>query len=467
MSNHNLLIVSDLHLGADLKRHSVAQLRTIVRLDREFSRFLEWYTHHTDDGRPWRLLINGDMLDFLAVTALPTDTDEPGFDVDEDDRLYGLGTEESKVVWKTERIVRRHRRVFTRLAHFLAAGHEVVLLRGNHDVELHWPAVQTRLREMLAELAGDERVAERLRFEPWFYYEPGCVYVEHGHQYDEYSSFDYILHPHALRAEDELDVPLSHYAQRYIANRIESQSGLRVDDKDRWGLSDYARFIFGGKAGGPLAVLTNYLSVCWRVTRAWIRRNVTSHRRHRQAQARARKELARRFGLSEAKLTDLESYALPPATWNLMRTWRLYYFDRLAFYGAGLAALVGLMILAPPAALTVLGTLSVVGMLAAGSIVHGRWRQTRTAPKLRRASVRIGHLMNVPFVVFGHSHEATVKRIHNKRRRWYFNLGSWLDTPAGFTHVAIRRQPGGSRAELRRWSVRKCAPILMKKRTAS
>src|SRR5437868_1490796 len=77
------------------------------------------------------------------------------------------------------------------LAIVLAAGHEVVLLPGNHDIEIQWPpvrrqierAVLCRVRERVASEAEVTAAGARLKFPPWFWYEPGRVWIEHGCQY--------------------------------------------------------------------------------------------------------------------------------------------------------------------------------------------------------------------------------------------------------------------------------------------
>src|SRR5262245_39953622 len=51
----NVLVISDLHLGEDLKPNSVGALRHIARVERELESFLAHYTRSRLDGRPWRL----------------------------------------------------------------------------------------------------------------------------------------------------------------------------------------------------------------------------------------------------------------------------------------------------------------------------------------------------------------------------------------------------------------------------
>jgi hypothetical protein len=79
------------------------------------------------------------------------------------------------------------------LARFVAAGNTLVVVRGNHDVDFHWTPVQEAFTALLAGYAAT--TAGSVEFADWFYYEEGRVYIEHGHQYDAYCSYDHVLHP--------------------------------------------------------------------------------------------------------------------------------------------------------------------------------------------------------------------------------------------------------------------------------
>ena len=77
--SHNLLIVSDLHIGQgyDPVSQKLDRHEDFIR-DREFAHFLVYHelkrrsaTTGSKEDRPWRLVINGDVVDFLQVTAVP------------------------------------------------------------------------------------------------------------------------------------------------------------------------------------------------------------------------------------------------------------------------------------------------------------------------------------------------------------------------------------------------------------
>lgn len=451
---HNLLVVSDLHLGADLKRGGFTYLRSIVRLDRELSAFLDWYAANREGGLPWRLVVNGDMVDFVTITLVPEPGDQPGFEVTEDDRRFGLATgEEEKIDWLLCRVMDRHRKVFERLAAFVAAGNEVAILRGNHDAEFHWPRVQRTFLDRLAKIGvmtggvpAEDRDAfvSRVSFLPWFYYEPGTIFVEHGHQYDDYSSFEYVLapvSPHGKRT----DVPLSHFAVRYLANVFPN---ISVDDKDGWTLLDFFRFVWTGQAGRIHALFLGYVACVARVIASVGSRKLWSDSRH-GAHGDVLHELAEHWKLTPDRLRRLESLQAAGALRSWSRAIQCYYLDRFAVVGLALASIAMIVLAGLPLPLL---AVCLVAAVAADRLL-ARTRDSETPPKLRRAAVAVALLLEVPLVVMGHTHRAGEEELGDGRL--YVNTGTWVPAPEapGFTHLALRRTASGRpETELRRWT---------------
>ena len=474
-ASHNLLVVSDLHLGADLKRTGFAYLRGVATLDREFGAFLDWYASHPDEGLPWRLIINGDMVDFINVTMLPSDEEAraAGFAISEAERLYGLSGEEAKIAWMMGRIVDRHRKLFEKLARFVSNGNEVAILRGNHDVEFCWPLVQERFRELLVGIAGvsgaeREVFLGRIAFLPWFYYEPGTIFVEHGNQYDDYSSFEHVLAPVAPSRPAEVDLPLSHFAIRYLANAFQN---ISTDDKDGWKLMDYFRFAASGKAGSVAGLVRGYLGMLVHVARAFFHRWRISGRVAMREHSGAIARLAAEWHLPEEVLAKLARLHRGDALRSVWRTAQCFYVDRFALVGGGL--LLAFFFLADFRLSSFAFLLAFVCLLAivAGDRVLARARSAEIPPKRARAGHAIAALVGVPLVVMGHSHHACEVRDASASEVRYVNTGTWIppagDAAAGFTHLRVRRQPAAATAdggkvqldaELRRWNPRAAGP---------
>ena len=64
----NILVVSDLHFGEELlPGASIGRRRAVELASSAFREFLRYHTVRRRDGRPWRLVINGDFFDFMSV----------------------------------------------------------------------------------------------------------------------------------------------------------------------------------------------------------------------------------------------------------------------------------------------------------------------------------------------------------------------------------------------------------------
>jgi UDP-2,3-diacylglucosamine pyrophosphatase LpxH len=166
-------LISDLHLGG-------AQPATADPNDRGFricthgSDLAKFVSALANKPEPVELIINGDAVDFLA----------------EDDAGAGWApftTDQTAAVRKLESIVSRDPALFEALAQLVERGHRLVLLIGNHDVELALPLVRQKLAERL-------RVTGRHDFQ-FIYdgeaYQVGRALIEHGNRYDSYNVVDY------------------------------------------------------------------------------------------------------------------------------------------------------------------------------------------------------------------------------------------------------------------------------------
>jgi UDP-2,3-diacylglucosamine pyrophosphatase LpxH len=227
-----LFVISDLHLGgrpdARDAKGNVTPGSQICNAYPELVAFIRWLTTQGADVAPadLELVINGDLVDFLA-------------DDGEDDaslRAQIWTANEDDVIRKLDRIVWRARvdlydGVFQALRDFLAGGHRLTLLLGNHDVELALPAVRRHLTELL----GGEGV--RLKF---IYdgeaYAVGPVLIEHGNRYDPWNAINHStlrqersmlsrgLRPNEKERKDlYFVVPAGTYLVIHFMNRIKSR----------------------------------------------------------------------------------------------------------------------------------------------------------------------------------------------------------------------------------------------------
>lgn len=466
----NILVISDLHLGEDLRPvgAELSYLRRIAQLERELESFLQHYTEHRIDDKPWRLVVNGDMVDFMSMMVLPEARPEgEADDSSDEERLYGLGSTERGAQKKLERVIVRHPTVFRRLADFVQRGNELVLVMGNHDAEFHYESVQTTFREWLCALAmgagDDDEVRQeyrgRVRFCPWFFYEENLVYIEHGHQYDEYCSFDYQLHPVAAPKQGgmvEVALSLGNAGMRYFANQIPSYDPRTAET---WSVLNYAKWAWGIGLGGAAKGFYLYSLLIWRLVEAAYRlteRSVDDERRKAHSDRLTR--MASEWKIAEEKLQSLHALRRKPITHRVIGILFALFVDRIVL---GAVTLAGMALLF----FTQTGTnrlLALVPPLVFGlaNQILNRHRLEKCAAKLRAMPGRIFEVLKAPLVVFGHSHEP--ERVV-QAGVVYFNTGSWADEYGGkkFTHLRVlRRTSDRSDVELCSWENGSSTPFL-------
>ncbi len=202
-----IVVISDLHMSAGRDEDTGTFHRNEdFFYDGAFARFVG---HLVDRARSRersvRLVVLGDFVDFLQVDPGP---------------LYDIrDTSGASTVAKLGKIVRGHASAFEALARFLAEGHALDIVVGNHDIEFAWPEVRNSFRGLLSERAGAD-VGRGVTFHPWFLLVPGVLYAEHGHQYDARNSFVKQMEPF-LPSGDKIELPLGSFFVLDLFNEIE------------------------------------------------------------------------------------------------------------------------------------------------------------------------------------------------------------------------------------------------------
>jgi UDP-2,3-diacylglucosamine pyrophosphatase LpxH len=499
----DLYIFSDLHLGegrsANTRRHSRMEA---FFYDQEYSNLVDQILadRRARTSRA-RIILNGDIFDFLAVVVLPDARElrQWGFRLERMEHRLGLAPTAQKSAWKMQRILRGHPLFFRALLRAVAEGVSITVIRGNHDVELFWKPVREAFYAGLEELAaGAPRLSvtraeleQAVVFDDWFYYEPGRIYVEHGHQYEASNSFRYNLQP-ALPARftgaeaDTLDYPTGSHFVRYVFNRIK-----HVDPFTTYFVS-WERYLWLlGRASffDIVRILTLHVPFLVRALR--FARFFELHGMEEVATRHAQEvdDTAARKGLRVEQVRELDALLVAPVgktKYSLAQeVMRPLARTAITVFALGLLSLsawflvfslihstgwIASSLLIKASLLALLAAATAFGLSYGFLKVHRRLsaKPDPFSRRYRAVAERIAEIVDVPFVSMGHTHGADL-RAFQKRRGFYANTGTWIATPSAwdilkpkarqFTFVRVT----GFDLELLRWddSAGRWEPVLL------
>ncbi len=329
----DLLLISDLHLGAHLKpRVRADAVRRAHAVERDLPRFL---AHYAQSG-PWQLVVNGDFIDFWNIEVA---------------NMRGMSAEDLAVA-RLHAVVRAHPAVTAALAQFLRKGHGLVFVAGNHDAELMYPGVRTALIDVLEggvswsssapsvlHQTGVVRLRDlpggRVRFVRWFLREHGSAWIEHGHKFDPSCITQASLSP---MRQGRLLQTVAEVATRSFANLMPE---IDYDAPDRFTFLDYVRWAGARGMRFCVHVLVLYLKMTGRLLALWLggRADRTARRLHDEQL----ETLATNAGLQMSALQTLEAMAPPPDSATVMGLIRVTALDRMftALFGFGLGLMLG------------------------------------------------------------------------------------------------------------------------------
>jgi UDP-2,3-diacylglucosamine pyrophosphatase LpxH len=461
----NLLVLSDMHLGSDIGDSPGAPPPPRSRsVDDDLCALLDHYRATRVDGEPWDLVINGDFIDFIGISldaARASVSTEPT----PEERAHGLGTAEDHACFKLARVAERHQRVFASLAAFVAAGHRLTIVTGNHDREFHWDRVRgdlqrvlLRARDSSAALVGDDEFLGRVRFSSWFYWVEGVVYIEHGHQYDSFCATECVMAPLSPVDQRRLSSGFSDVLMRFVVHQIEI---VRQCDHERMGLLAYVGLAIRLGFRGGIDLFSRYVHAIVELFRL-------RHHSLSEAAVALRSEHERRLSnfadtmrIDLQRLRALVALQARPVTRSIRGIMASLLLDELAL---GVLSVI---------ALAVLGSLGFraqyfawIGALVVpawwfGHLYLSRTRHVDPQNELAARALPLARLFPAAFVVMGHTH-VPVRTALAGAGATYVNTGSWAeaegarpDAPfvhrAARTHLVIRVRDTGPEAELLAW----------------
>ncbi len=278
-TGEEIFLISDLHLGAGRDKAGVYYGTENFFADEAFFRFID-HIQLTKKTITGLLIINGDLFDFLRVTAYPgkvrkistsrkissfikgykpikpikptamaianefanwsAELEKIGIkrsphelekSISKKEQEYGLETDDYKAIYKLIKIKEGHPLFFIALAKWLVNGNRLLILKGNHDLEIYWDKVRNYFRVMLAESIihthSDKEIEETLKYMvlPKIKFVDDSVlinedfYIEHGHRYDKFTMV--LDSPTLKNFPTQINIPLGSFFNRYFINRAE------------------------------------------------------------------------------------------------------------------------------------------------------------------------------------------------------------------------------------------------------
>lgn len=421
------VLLSDVHLGSDLVTHSrpwaaTSWLTKEAAVDDQLVSLLEHHRRTRSDGRPLCVVMAGDFLDLVGVSLPLPRTAMRTAPTAEEERC-GLGSAPDHVVHKIQAIAARHPRVFRALMELIAEGNRLVLVRGNHDIELHWHTAQRAFIDAVVEhapVALREQLRGQITIQPWFFAVEGLLYVEHGHQFDAMCSYgDPLLPTCPLDPRRIRSVPFS----VLLRNVARPTRGLSTARYEHGSFGCYFGLLLALGLSGSVRIAVRFARATSRLVGTWLQ-HVQGEGKRRRHQIRVRKaRFAARESVPPERLSELEQLYVRPAAHSLSFVLRSLYLDRVLSLVLALLCVVSGALLARyrdalegvlcalPAAL--FATYACIGIDRGISPTRG----------MQSGAARIAALFAARWVVMGHTHQPTVQVLGDDAR--YVNLGHW------------------------------------------
>jgi UDP-2,3-diacylglucosamine pyrophosphatase LpxH len=325
------------------------------------------------------------------------------------------------------------------IGRMLAAGHTVIFVSGNHDVQLVLPEVRSLITSRLTDAAIAVRdaagaglepsaaetsrtssapraaIAARVVFRTWFYKSDDGIVIEHGNQYDPYCCYRYPMTPFG-RGEREIHASMGSLVTRLLASRM-GYFNPHVDSSFMLSifgyLSHWARFYLFSRRSIAVTWMVGAVRI---LVKLWRRRDPFRRARWRESVTAC----ARETGVSAKIVARHARLFAKPAEDRLLLVAQALRLDRGALLVLALLATVAWMWFVPaawPLGLLIGPLFVALYELAAPTMsMESHWKSvSRCAPKVREVH-------GARAVIFGHT--------HNPEGAWdqgFFlgNTGSW------------------------------------------
>lgn len=319
-------IISDIHLTEAEPEHPPGNLWKKFK-SREFffddtlSDFLE-YIQEQSENEKTELILNGDVFDFDAVMSYP---DDAPFRITWLEKIRGLFPEEAKASYKMHKILSDHPVFVEALRKFIKKGNVVVIIIGNHDLELHYHQVQN---DLIYALNLTKQEQTRVRFCEWFYISNKDTLVEHGNQYDPYCLCQNPIHPLIQKFNRvEIRLPFGDLAGRYMTNGM-GFFNPHVDSNFIMSFGDYIKFFTKYLVRTqPMIMWTWFWSAIVVLFQSFLDRLLPELKDPLTVEDRVN-EIAEKSNATPRMVRELKELRVNPATSNPIRLARELWLDR-------------------------------------------------------------------------------------------------------------------------------------------
>lgn len=333
-------IISDLHLtDSEPPRHKEKSKHPLWKkfktkefyIDEALVQFLDHIQSEAKDNKI-ELILNGDIFDFDSVMSLP---ERAIYKVNWLETRRGLKPQQEKSLFKIKIILEEHKLFVDAMRAFINKGNKIVIIPGNHDVELHFPDVQAFIRETIG---PTEENQNNLVFATWFFISNKDTLIEHGNQQDPYCICENPLNPFLLDYNElSVRLPFGNVACRYMMNGL----GLfnpHVEKNYIMSVPQYLNFFFKYLiTAQPLIIWTwlwGSIATLWHVT---LDRFATPYKGQVSQEVRVNKA-AFYSQATPSMVRQLQELFVDPATNNPILIAKELWLDRLFLILFGLVA---------------------------------------------------------------------------------------------------------------------------------
>jgi len=164
----SLFVISDLHLGGAAASNGEPSFQMCSSAGRaKLGQFIDYVTDQGKTNCKVHLVINGDIVDFLAET-------------DKNGKFSSFTGDDGTATDKFKQIIDHTPEIWPKLRNLVESGAQLTLLLGNHDVELSLP----KTRRLLMKTIGPGKI--EFLYDNQAFVE-GPVIIEHGNRYDNWN----------------------------------------------------------------------------------------------------------------------------------------------------------------------------------------------------------------------------------------------------------------------------------------